>query len=167
MSLTRAARIYGSFFFFDDRNNNGRNQRPSPDELRELLAVDCGIQGRRFLCATEEPETLAALSEILRERLSQKFISAERFKTLHPGIDDEHAQNSSQRESLFLAYKIVKGSLDGGRPISISDMQQAMAGTAMATSEALSALCLALGESSHAVLQEARARGWTKNTHDN
>lgn len=135
-------------------------REPNRDDMPRLMAEDFGLEGRRFLHQNESNETIEALGQILTAELLSRYVCVEEVKALHSSITDEMAQREAFGLSKQLLWGEVKEMLDKGAPISMSDMDQVFAGSAMATREALVTVCLGMGLRTGEVLEEARARGW-------
>jgi len=131
---------------------------PENDPLNALrrMAEDNGLAGQKLLVGVEGPDFLRGLRVVLGRMVAAELVSVKAVEQLHPEIDKDFATSLAHTINLALLTHRYRSKLDGPSPLGVSDIQQVLAGTSVASREALSAISLALETSSKEIIKQAR-----------
>ncbi|MGA1191927.1 MAG: hypothetical protein ACO3XO_06580 [Bdellovibrionota bacterium] len=134
--------------------------RESPkNHPRELVEEEFGLDRGSFLDEKIEPELLPYVGRELRERIRNQFVTAEHVKSLHPEISSPTADSTAHQLSIAILRDRIARELK--ITVGLSDIQQVVAGTFVASRQTLSQVSFALGASSQKIIEAAQQRQWS------
>jgi hypothetical protein len=138
---------------------NEPSREPSKNHPRQLAEEEFGLSPGSFLDEKIEPELLPYVGRELRERIRNQLVAAEHVKNLHPEISSASAESTAHQLSIGILRDIIARELK--ITVGISDIQQVVTGTFVASRQSLSQVSFALGTSSQKIIEAAQQRHWS------
>jgi len=138
---------------------NEPRREPSKNHPRQLEEEEFGLSPGSFLDEKIEPELLPYVGRELRERIRNQLVAAEHVKNLHPEISSASAESTAHQLSIGILRDIIARELK--ITVGISDIQQVVTGTFVASRQSLSQVSFALGTSSQKIIEAAQQRHWS------
>ncbi len=138
---------------------NEPSREPPKNHPRELVEEEFGLDRGSFLDEKIEPELLPFVGRELRERIRNQLVTAEHVKNLHPEISSSTAESTAHQLSIAVLRDRIARELK--ITVGLSDIQQVVAGTFVASRQTLSQVSFALGASSQNIIEAAQQRHWS------